>query len=56
MSNEIQNLYIIILCQLLNHEYKETTIPGSLLELRKFASKNKSIFTVSDKNMFEYPV
>jgi hypothetical protein len=45
MYNGIHICHIIILCQLWNHEYKEPTILGSLLEPRNLASTNISTFT-----------
>ena len=45
MYNGIHICHIIILCQLWNHEYKEHTILGSLLEPRNLASTNISTFT-----------
>ena len=46
MSNEIQQCHFNIVCQLLNHEYKDFTMPYRLLELRRFALTNKSTLTV----------
>jgi hypothetical protein len=47
IHNEIQNVYIIILCQVRNPKIKDPMNQEFFLKPRKFAIMNENIFTVS---------